>query len=274
MGERSFGESAETNPTSATGEGNSTRVEDLVEQLKLRSAQLEEANRELRRISHYRSLFLARVSHDLRTPLTSILGFSEILLDQEQLSDAQRRFCQKIQDSGMQLQASLNQLVDLSRLEVGQTELFVQEFSLREIFRESCAALTRSAQKRQINLEYDLANEITTIVSDQGKLRQVIYNFLAWSVSRSPRNSAVRIFADLPEPALLRICIDDQGDPIDDVARLFDPEAGGAREPDLNDLGIVIGRRLLEIMSGTVDLQNRETGLQTTIKVSARPRHG
>src|ERR1700694_2264234 len=122
-------------------------VEDLIEELKRRSAELEEANRELRRVSHYRSLFLARMSHELRTPLTSILGFSEILLEQEQLSESQRRFCQKIQDSGMQLQTSLNQLVDLSRLEEGQTELFLQEFSLRETLRESCATVARFAHK-------------------------------------------------------------------------------------------------------------------------------
>src|ERR1041384_8329955 len=119
----------------AATEPNS-REELLIAELRKRTAELEEANRELRRVSHYRSLFLARMSHELRTPLTSILGFSEILLDQEELSATQRRFCQKVQDSGFQLQASLNQLVDLSRLEAGQTEVFVQEFSLREALRE------------------------------------------------------------------------------------------------------------------------------------------
>src|SRR3954465_6014838 len=103
------------------------RVAHLIEQLKQRKTELEEANRELRRVSHYRSLFLARMSHELRTPLTSILGFTEILLDQEELTDTQRRFCQKVQDSGLQLQASLNQLVDLSRIEAGHTEIFLQE---------------------------------------------------------------------------------------------------------------------------------------------------
>jgi signal transduction histidine kinase len=83
------------------------REERLIDELQKRTAELEEANRELRRVSHYRSLFLARMSHELRTPLTSILGFSEILLDQEELTDTQRRFCQKVQDSGFQLQASL-----------------------------------------------------------------------------------------------------------------------------------------------------------------------
>src|SRR4051795_4563281 len=116
---------------SAATEPNS-REELLIAELRKRTAELEEANRELRRVSHYRSLFLARMSHELRTPLTSILGFAEILLDQEKLSDSQRRFCQKIQNSGLQQLASLNQLVDLSRLESGPAELFFHEFSLAD----------------------------------------------------------------------------------------------------------------------------------------------
>ena len=106
---------ADDEPESVNGSNQSEaneRVEHLISELKLRSAELEGANRELRRISHYRSLFLARMSHELRTPLTSILGFSEILLDQEQLTETQRRFCKKIQDSGVQLQmSSINWLI-------------------------------------------------------------------------------------------------------------------------------------------------------------------
>src|SRR5262247_2538387 len=139
------------------------REELLIDELRKRTAELEQANRELRRVSHYRSLFLARMSHELRTPLTSILGFSEILLDHEQLTETQRRFCQKVQDSGFQLQASLNQLVDLSRVEAGETEVFLQEFSLRETLRETCAAVARQAHKQQVTVEYELAPEITTI---------------------------------------------------------------------------------------------------------------
>src|SRR3954453_5818569 len=178
---------------SATAEESSQRVELLIDELRKRTAELDEANRELRRVSHYRSLFLARMSHELRTPLPPIVGFSEILLDQEELTDTQRRFCQKVQDSGLQLQASLNQLVDLSRIEAGHTEVFLQEFSIRETLRESCAAAARMAQKQQVKIEYELAPDITTIVTDQGKLRQTLFNFIAWAVSRSPANEAVKV---------------------------------------------------------------------------------
>jgi two-component system sensor histidine kinase BarA len=257
------------------------RVEQLIEQLKLRSVELEAANRELRRISHYRSLFLARMSHELRTPLTSILGFSEILLDQEELSATQNRFCRKIQDSGLQLQTSLNQLVDLSRLEGEQQEIFLQEFSLREVLRESCAAVARPAQMNQVQLEYDLAPEVTTVVSDKGKLRQILYNFLGWAVSRSSLGQ-VSIYADLidatlppqrGEPGLIRIRIDDSGEHLADLSRVFDPEGpSGGREASVNELGIIISHRLIDLISGSVTLQNRDAGgLRVFIQLPARP---
>jgi signal transduction histidine kinase len=249
------------------------RVEELIDELRKRTAELEEANRELRRVSHYRSLFLARMSHELRTPLTSILGFSEILLDQEELTETQRRFCQKVQDSGFQLQASLNQLVDLSRIEAGQTEVFLQEFSLRETLRESCAAAARMAQKQQVKIECEVAPEISTIVSDHGKLRQTLFNFIAWAVSRSPAGESVKVTVDIDDQSLLSMKVRDNGDPPQDTAGVFDPEhADTTREPNINELGIIIGRKLLELMGGSVVLQNCQPhGLEATITMPARP---
>jgi len=261
------------NVTAMPTEHSPERVEELIDELRKRSAELEEANRELRRVSHYRSLFLARMSHELRTPLTSILGFSEILLDQEELTETQRRFCQKVQDSGLQLQASLNQLVDLSRIEAGQTEVFLQEFSLRETLRESCAAAARMAQKQQVKIEYEVAPEITTVVSDQGKLRQTLFNFIAWAVSRSPAGESVKVVVDIDDQAVLSIRIRDNGEPATDTAGVFDPEhSASAYEPNINELGIIIGRKLLELMGGSVVLQNcQPRGLEATIRIPARP---
>jgi len=252
------------------------RVEELIDELRKRTAELEEANRELRRVSHYRSLFLARMSHELRTPLTSILGFSEILLDQEELTETQRRFCQKVQDSGFQLQASLNQLVDLSRIEAGQTEVFLQEFSLRETLRESCAAAARMAQKQQVKIEYDVAPEITTIVTDQGKLRQTLFNFVAWSVSRSPAGELVKVTVDVDGDANLSIKFRDNGEPPKNTAEVFDPDHGELmREPNINELGLIIGRKLVQLMGGSVELQDGiPRGLEATITMPPRPAKG
>lgn len=268
MAEKTARARAANNRKAGVGQVDDKRVAGLIEQLKQRTVALEEANRELRHVSHYRSLFLARMSHELRTPLTSIMGFTEILLDQEKLTEPQRRFCQKIQNSGMQLLTSLNQLVDLSRLEVGPAELFLQEFSLPEALLEACAAVDRSAQKQEVSLKYDVAPELTTIVSDRGRLRQILYTFLAWAVSRSKSGQSVSTFVEVDGP-FLRVQIDDEGEPVKDLLRLFDPEETPRDgRTDLNELGIIIGRRLLEVMKGTVTLQNRESGgLRTLIQL-------
>jgi signal transduction histidine kinase len=211
------------------------------------------------------------MSHELRTPLTSILGFAEIMLDQEKLSEPQRRFCQKIQNSGLQLLASLNQLVDLSRLEGGPAELFLQEFSLSETLRDTCGAVSRQALKRDVKIECDLAPDIGTIVSDQGRLRQALYTFLSWAVSRSLEGQSVSIKTGLSDGLTLNVQIEDQGEPIKDLARVFDPEdSPRAGKTDLNELGIIVGQRLLEMMKGTVTLENRESGgLRTLIQLPA-----
>jgi signal transduction histidine kinase len=268
--------SNQTVASAAAAEDSQQRVQLLIDELRKRSAELEEANRELRRVSHYRSLFLARMSHELRTPLTSILGFSEILLDQEELTETQRRFCQKVQDSGFQLQASLNQLVDLSRIEAGQTEVFLQEFSLRETLRESSQAAARMAQKQQVKIDYELAPEITTIVTDQGKLRQTLFNFIAWAVSRSPAGESVKVTVDIDMHDMLSIRVIDNGEARADTANIFDPEDGShVQEPNINELGIIIGRKLLELIGGKVSLENRAPrGLVATIQIPARPAKG
>lgn len=264
------GEQPQTIPAESENDA-SLRVEQLINQLRDRSAELEAANSELRRVSHYRSLFLARMSHELRTPLTSILGFSEILLEQEQLSDTQRRFCQKIQNSGFQLQASLDQLVDLSRLESGQKDLFLQEFSLREMLRDSCAAVARQAQKQEVSLEYELEPGVNRVVSDQGKLRQIIYNFLAWAINRSRSGQRVSIYGESNARSRLVLRIVDDGAPVENATRVFDLE-DSSREANVNELGIIIARQLVKLLKGSVALRKRNKGgMEVTIQMPLRP---
>jgi signal transduction histidine kinase len=272
--EQSLSGSRELSRTSEAFEPSTESVQ-LLTELRQRTAELEEANRELQRVSHYRSLFLARISHELRTPLTAILGFTEILLDQEQLTETQRRFCQKVQDSGFQLQASLNHLVDLSRIEAGQTETFLQEISLRETLRDSCAAVARMAQKQQVTVQYELAPELTTIVSDQSKLRQIIFSFIAWSVTRSPEGEAVRISVE-PDGPKIGIRITDRGNGLLDTTHVFDHDkASPGQDPNINELGIIIAKRLLELLDGSVLIRNLEQrGVEVEIKIPARPLKG
>lgn len=251
------------------------RIEQLVAELQHSNSALGEANHELQRVSLYRSLFLARMSHELRTPLTSVLGFAEILLDQEKLTPTQHRFCEKIQASGLQLQTSLKQLVDLSKLEAGQSEMFLHEFSLRETLRESCAAVSHLANKREVELDCQSPLELPTIVSDEGKLRQVLYNFFTYAIGRSARGESVTVYVEHVPPCRFRLVIHDEGDPVSDL-NIFEPiDVGepGASGTNLNELGLSIARRLIDVLCGTVTLQSTppQKGLTVIIELPGRP---
>src|SRR6478672_12998611 len=100
---------AATKRRKSTQDGNSLEDE---------NARLKAQNRELLDLTEWRSASMAHLAHELRTPLTSILGFSEIMLSQEELTDAQRNFCERIQNSAQQLQRTLNHMADLSRMDV------------------------------------------------------------------------------------------------------------------------------------------------------------
>ncbi len=249
-------------------------IERLVDELQLRRAALEEANVELQRIGRYRSLFLARMSHELRTPLTSILGFAEILLDHENLTDTQHRFCERIQASGLQLQASLTHLVDLSRLEAGHAEIFLHEFVVREMLRESCAAVGRLAHKQGVKIECCTDPQLGAIVSDEGKLRQVLYNFLAHAISRSPEGGYVNVRAECVSPARFSITITDEGMPLLDPTYIFEPVNLDANEhgATMNELGLVIAHRLVTVLGGVVTLDtDAPHGLTVRLEMPSRP---
>jgi signal transduction histidine kinase len=251
------------------------QIEQLVAELRERGAALEEANCELQRVARYRSLFLARMSHELRTPLTAILGFSEILLEQENLTEPQQRYCEKIQNSGLKLQSSVKQLVDLSRLEAGQTELFLHEFSVREMLRETCGAVGGLAHKKGVKFDCTTAPECGTIVSDEGKLRQVLYNFFAHAIARSPEGATVRINAFKRTSAELRVEIHDEGEPPADAAHIFDAieiDAPNERGTNMNELGLLVAQRLLAVLSGRIVLDTgAPRGLTVCLELPAYP---
>ena len=250
-------------------------IERLVAELRERTSALEAANHELQRVSRYRSLFLARMSHELRTPLTSMLGFAEILLEHCELTDTQRRFCEKILASGQQLRGTVNHLVDLSRLEAGQTELFLHEFSVRETLRESCEGVARQAAKRHVRLDCETAPECGALVSDEGKLRQVFYNLLAYAVERSPEGGTVRVRALPCEGGKLRIEIADEGAAVDDAARLFeslDVARPNERGAGVNELGLAIAYRLVEALGGSLAARGGAAGgLTSRVELPTSP---
>jgi signal transduction histidine kinase len=103
---------------SATGAVPKSNDRTTLESFEQSIRELQEQVRKLQELKEVRSASIAHLAHELRTPLTSILGFSEIMLSQEKLTEAQRNFCQRIQNSAHQLQHNLNQLAELARMDI------------------------------------------------------------------------------------------------------------------------------------------------------------
>ena len=221
---------------------------------------IADANLELQqRLAAYRSLMLANVTHDLRTPLTAILGFAEIMLAFEKLTEPQTQLCQRIQNSGRQLQSTINVLSDLIRLDFDETELSVRQFSPGDVLRESCNAVLRQAEKKGVALSANIGDNLGSIFSDEGKLRQSLYNFLAYAIARSPSGGQVTIVTSTTSGDDLLVQIGDEGAAVD-VSAAFELHSPDSTAEDLNlrELGFDISQRLLSALGGRVTLQNRE----------------
>jgi hypothetical protein len=115
------------------------------------------------------------------------------------------------------------------------------------------------------------APNLSTIVSDEGRLRQILYSFLAWGVSRSDRGQRVNLQGDLVETGRLRICFADEGPHIENLTRVFDAiDKASGDLPKLEELGVIISRKLLDMIGGS--FENREpAGILTTIELPLRP---
>jgi two-component system cell cycle sensor histidine kinase PleC len=251
--------------TDDPGNDNGSSMADL----QRRNAALEERIRKLQQVVDYRSTLLARLAHELRTPLTSILGFSEILLEHEKLTKAQRGFCERIQNAAHQLQCNLNQLLDLSRLESGQSSLRPEEFSLDDLLREACAEVTRQAEKQNAELRCHCEAALPMIVSDRARLRQVVANFLAYAITRSP--DAIVLVTAEKRPAGFSLKIEDDGEVPADCQPFLELDPSHRRAGS-SELGMAIARQNLGLLGASLSFQNREPrGLQVMIELPAAP---
>ena len=261
---------SQINSTSgASPKAGKDRERDLTGDLARRNATLEEENRKLQQLAEYRSAYLAHLAHELRTPLTSILGFAEILLDHEALTEAQRSFCERIQNSAQQMQDSLKQLADVSRLEAVRSDFLREDLSLNDLLRESCASLAREAQKQDITLEFQGSEAGPWIISERGKLRHVFCNLLNYAIARSPNGSRVLISTE-PEGGNFLVGIEDEGEPVD-TSEFGNPDLSN-RKPDAIQLSLAIMRHTLELLGASLSAKNcKPRGLQIRVIVPPAP---
>lgn len=228
------------------------------------------------RANHAKSEFLAHLSHELRTPMNSIIGFGDLLLD-TRLTDEQKEFAATIRKSGAALLALLNNILDLSKIEANETKLESIPFSLTEILDDVGNLLKPGLTKK--NLVFTIENHTgsTPLIGDPARLRQVLIN-LAHNAVKFTDKGSVTLRAEWAQ-GILRCDVIDTGVgiPPEKLARLFqqftqaDPSI--SRRYGGTGLGLVISRGLVRLMGGDVSVESKVNhGTTFTIRVPA-PRH-
>ncbi|MBM9595684.1 ATP-binding protein [Roseitranquillus sediminis] len=156
----------------------SAQLEAKSSELERTARQLRDANEKLTALSHQKDAFLSQISHELRTPMTSIRAFSEILRDGAELGEADRlRYTGVIHDEAVRLTRLLDDLLDLSVLENGQVMLNVADTTLRRVIDRAVSAAGLEAGR--VRLRRDLASEAVAIRTDPDRLAQVFINVLS-----------------------------------------------------------------------------------------------
>jgi PAS domain S-box-containing protein len=236
----------------------------LEEQVQRKNVELAEQYRRLQEANRLKSEFLANMSHELRTPLNAIIGFTELMHDGKvgSVSADQKEFLGDILTSSRHLLQLINDVLDLAKVEAGKIEFHPEPVDLPRIIGEVRDILRTLASRKGIEVEVSVDPEVTGIVADAGKLKQVLYNYLSNALKFSPEEGRVRVRA-LPEgPRELRIEVQDAGIGIkaEDFDRLFvefqQLDASTAKKYPGTGLGLALTKRILEAQGGRVGVES------------------
>ena len=243
------------------------RIEDALNQMLLyqelatSETNLREAIKQAEMANHAKSEFLSVMSHELRTPLHGIIGLQNLIAsDKKELSDEQRENLALSQQSAKSLQALVNDVLDLAKIESGNMELVQDEFELLECIRDALVPFVLSAREKGIALSLEMRDVPATIFGDESRLRQVLLNLIGNAVKFTEKGS-VSIQVTHSDQSLHFIVEDTGiGIPTESLDTIFDPfkQVISSHRPQQRGtgLGTNIVRHFIELMGGTIQVKS------------------
>lgn len=238
-------------------------------------ARAEAASERAEAANRAKTEFLANMSHEMRTPLTAILGYAELLNDPEVLADPAQRSetVAIIRRAGDHLLTLINDILDLSRVEAGRLTVERIDVNVGELLTQVIQLCRPRAMEKRIALELQFNDPLpTTIRSDPVRLRQIAINLIGNAVKFTDRG-AVRVQVSRPSRDQLRLDVHDTGMGIspEQAQRLFQPfsqaDSSVTRRHGGTGLGLAISRRLAELLGGSVTLVYSEPGVGSQFRV-------
>ena len=209
-----------------------------------------------------KSQFLASMSHELRTPLNAIIGYSEML--QEEAEDlGQESFLpdlKKINTAGRHLLELINDVLDLSKIEAGRMDLFLETFSIKSVVGDVATTIGTLISKNKNVLQVDVADDIGTMHSDVTKVRQMLFNLLS-NAAKFTENGTITLTAERDGDAVV-LSVSDTGIGMTDaqLAKLFEAfqqaDPSTTRKYGGTGLGLAITKRFSRLMGGDVSVRS------------------
>ena len=240
-------------------------IRDMSERRALEES-LTEARDRAEAAADAKSRFLANISHEVRTPLTSIIGFSKLLQARKSLGDVEMQCVNRISVSGQALLTVINDVLDYSKIEAGELHLIHEPFDLRLVLQETAEIVMGHIESKGLSYSTSVDNLVPqSILGDAARLRQVLLNLVSNAAKFTERGGVVvevqmRSAAD--DQPMARVTVRDTGIGIDPetVAKLFErfvqADDSAARRYGGTGLGLAISRQLLEMMGGQLGVDS------------------
>ena len=232
---------------------------------------LARTNEELRELDQMKDLFVSGVSHELRSPLTSMLGYLEILRGGEagELSDEQQHFLEIVDRNCHRLNDLIDDILFLSRLDSGRFRIERESVDLGRLVADRVESIRPAAEKKQVELHFDWASASSQLSADPSRLTQVIDNLLSNGVKFTPEGGEVFVSVGTSDgTAQLEVRDTGVGIPEDEAERLFERffRASTAQNIQGTGLGLSITKEIVEAHDGTISVRSA-VGVGTTVTV-------
>jgi signal transduction histidine kinase len=218
-----------------------------------------------------KSQFISHVSYELRTPLTNIIGFGELLTSPRtgDLNDKQREYLNDISASSRTLLAIINDILDLTTIDAGAMELKLTPVKVAGLVDGAVLGVRDRAARARLNIDIHIADDAHEFIADEARVRQVLYNLLSNAIGFSKPGDAIRINA-WRDAGMMAFAVEDQGVgiPKEEQIRVFErfeSRSQGSKHRGAG-LGLSIVKSLVELHGGSMSLES-EPGRGTRVTV-------